>query len=109
MMAKGSRVAILVASLALGLMYVLPVWSIELEAPQYPEGLGMVIRINTIEGEKEHDLTNINRLNHYIGMQEIVPESIPELDLMPKIVAVLMVLGVLTAALESLTRPANDN
>lgn len=93
MMAKRSRVLILLASLALGLMYVLPVWTINLEAPQYPEGLGMVIQINTIEGKKQHDLTNINNLNHYIGMRRIVPESIPELKIMPVVVAVLMVLG----------------
>ena len=99
MMAKRSRILILVASLALGLMYVLPVWTIDLEAPQYPEGLGMVIQINTIEGKKRHDLANINNLNHYIGMKEIVPESIPELRIMPIVVAVLMVLGALTALL----------
>jgi copper chaperone NosL len=97
MMAKASRVAILVASLALGLMYVLPVWTIDLEAPQYPEGIGMVIKINTIEGKKEHDLRNINGLNHYIGMRAIVTESIPELKMMPKIVGVLMLLGCLVA------------
>ncbi len=97
MMAKRSRIAILVASLALGLMYVLPLWTIDLEAPQYPEGLGMVIQINTIEGQKEHDLKNINGLNHYIGMREIVPESIPELVWMPKIVAALMLFGGLVA------------
>jgi copper chaperone NosL len=99
MMANRSRVLILVASLALGLMYVLPVWTIKLEAPQYPEGLGMVIRINTIEGVKKHDLNNINNLNHYIGMQRIVPESIPELRIMPFIAGVLMLTGILTAAL----------
>jgi hypothetical protein len=97
MMAKRSRVLILLASLAMGLMYVLPVWTINLEAPQYPEGLGMVIQINTIEGKKRHDLDNINNLNHYIGMQRIVPESIPELKIMPVVVAVLMVLGGLVA------------
>ncbi len=97
MMAKRSRVFILLASLAMGLMYVLPVWTINLEAPQYPEGLGMVIQINTIEGKKEHDLNNINNLNHYIGMKRIIPESIPELTAMPVIVAVLMVLGGLVA------------
>ena len=48
MMTKGSRILVLVAALALGLVYVLPVWRISLEAPQYPEGLGMVIRLNTI-------------------------------------------------------------
>lgn len=97
MMARRSRIAILVASIALGLMYVLPVWTIDLEAPQYPEGLGMVIRINTIEGQKPHDLDNINNLNHYIGMRRIVPESIPELKMMPFIVGALMLLGGLVA------------
>ena len=90
MMAKRSRIAILVASIALGLLYVLPVWTIDLEAPQYPEGIGMVIRLNTIEGQKEHDLNNINGLNHYIGMQAIEPDSIPELRWMPIIAAVLI-------------------
>lgn len=99
MMANRSRALVLLASLALGLLYVLPVWTISLEAPQYPEGLGMVIRLNTIEGEKPHDLDNINNLNHYIGMKRIVPESIPELKLMPIIVAVLMITGVGVAAL----------
>lgn len=98
-MAKSSRVLILVASLALGLMYVLPLWSIQLEAPQYPEGLGMVIRVDAIEGQKEHDLSNINNLNHYIGMKRIVPESIPELKIMPVVVAVLMATGLLVAVL----------
>jgi len=98
-MSRRNRVLILVASLALGLMYALPVWTIKLEAPQYPEGLGMVIRINTIEGQKEHDLSNINNLNHYIGMQRIVPESIPELKIMPVIVAVLMLAGLAVSAL----------
>ncbi|MDX1495139.1 MAG: hypothetical protein R3253_13810, partial [Longimicrobiales bacterium] len=98
-LAKSSRILILVASLALGLTYLLPIWTIQLEAPQYPEGLGMVIRINTIEGQKQHDLNNINNLNHYIGMQRIVPESIPELKIMPVVVGLLMLTGVLVAAL----------
>lgn len=96
-MARGSRILILVASLALGLTYVLPIWTISLEAPQYPEGLGMVIRLNTVEGQKKHDLSNINNLNHYIGMQRIVPESIPELRIMPMVVAALMLTGFLVA------------
>jgi copper chaperone NosL len=98
MMSKGSRILVLVAALALGLVYVLPIWTIDLEAPQYPEGIGMVIRVNTIEGQKPQDLGNINNLNHYIGMKRIVPESIPELKVMPVIVGILMLLGVLAAA-----------
>jgi len=99
MMTKGSRILILVAALALGLVYVLPVWRITLQAPQYPEGLGMVIQINTIVGVKQHDLNNINNLNHYIGMKRIVPESIPEMKIMPMVVGVFIFLGLLTAAL----------
>jgi copper chaperone NosL len=99
MMTKGSRILVLVAALALGLVYVLPVWRITLEAPQYPEGLGMVIQIDDIVGVKPHDLANINNLNHYIGMKRIVPESIPELVFMPMILGGLILLGVLTAVL----------
>ena len=94
MMAKRSRIAILVASIAMALLYVLPVWTIDLEAPQYPEGIGLVIRLHTIEGQKEHDLKNINGLNHYIGMQAIEPDSIPELRLMPVIAALLILTGI---------------
>ncbi|NNL30073.1 MAG: hypothetical protein HKO77_03580 [Gemmatimonadetes bacterium] len=96
-MGRRSRILTLVASVALGLTYLLPIWTIDLEAPQYPEGLGMVIRLNTIEGQKPHDLSNINNLNHYIGMQRIVPESIPELRIMPFIVAFFIVSGLLVA------------
>jgi copper chaperone NosL len=59
----------------------------------------MVIRINTIVGVKQHDLNNINNLNHYIGMKRIVPESIPEMKIMPAVVGVFIFLGLLTAAL----------
>jgi hypothetical protein len=74
-----------------------PLWRIQLEAPQYPEGIGMRIWINTIAGEKPNDLNSINGLNHYIGMKPIVPDAIPELRVMPGVVAGLVVLGLLTA------------
>jgi copper chaperone NosL len=77
--------------------YALPLWSIALIAPQYPEGLGMLIGISSIGGFKEGDLQSINGLNHYIGMKAIVPESIPELKWMPVILAVLIVTGLVVA------------
>lgn len=97
MLSKGSRILIAVAALSLGLIYVLPLWTIDLEAPQYPEGLGMLIQVNTVEGQKPNDLNNINNLNHYIGMKRIEPDAIPELRIMPWIVA-LLILGGLAAA-----------
>ncbi len=99
MMTRPSRILVLVAALALVLVYALPVWRITLEAPQYPEGLGMLIRVNTIVGVKQHDLDNINNLNHYIGMKRIEPDAIPEMKVMPVVVGAFIVLGVLTAAL----------
>src|SRR5690606_41933910 len=39
-MSAGVRLAIAVASLALLAVFVAPLWRIDLEAPQYPEGLG---------------------------------------------------------------------
>ncbi len=98
-MTTRSRILLALASLLLLLAYVLPLWRISLEAPQYPGGLGMQIHIDNITGLNPHDLQNINGLNHYIGMQEIVPDSIPELDFMPWIFAALIGFGLLAAAL----------
>ena len=92
-----SRVMTLAAALLLGGLYVAPLWSIRLLAPQYPEGLGMLIRLNAIDGVKENDLHSINALNHYIGMRPIEASAIPELRYMPWIVAGLIVTGVLVA------------
>src|SRR6186997_2020024 len=73
---KTPRLLILVAAVLMIGVYVFPLWNVQLTAPQYPEGLGMHIRINTVEGATENDLDNINNLNHYIGMKRIEPESI---------------------------------
>jgi copper chaperone NosL len=94
---KRNRTVIAVAAIALTLLYFLPLWSIRLEAPQYPEGLGMRIWVNTITGVGPNDLQNINGLNHYIGMKTIEPESIPELAIMPWALGFLMILGLATA------------
>ena len=98
-MPKLSRILTAVAALLLLGLFIWPAWRISLQAPQYPEGLGMFIRINTIEGATEFDLTKINNLNHYIGMKPIVPEAIPELAYMPWIVAALVAGGLAVAAL----------
>lgn len=94
-----SRVLAVVASLLLAVLYVQPMWRIDLRAPQYPEGLGLRIWINQIRGAAPHQLESINGLNHYIGMAPIVPDQIPELRYMPYIVGGLIGLGLLVAAL----------
>ena len=92
-MTPKSRITLALASLLLLVMYVAPLWKITLEAPQYPEGLGLKIMLTDVQGQKPHDLNNINNLNHYIGMKRIEPDAIPELRVMPWIVAFLIVTG----------------
>src|SRR5215831_5885595 len=94
-----TRLTLAAVALALAVAYVAPLWHIGLDAPQYPEGIGMFVWIDTITGQKPNDLHSINGLNHYIGMKAIVPDSIPELKVMPWVVATLMVLGVAAAAI----------
>jgi copper chaperone NosL len=98
-MTSRARWLIVVAAALMATVYVLPLWRVELIAPQYPEGLGMLIRVNGVDGIKPNDLNSINNLNHYIGMKEIVPESIPELKYMPWILGVLIASALLVAAL----------
>ena len=97
-MSRRARILLTLASLLLAVAFIQPLWAVYLQAPQYPEGLGMLIRINDITGMKPNDLESINNLNHYIGMKRIVPASIPELRLMPFLVAGLMALGLAAAA-----------
>jgi hypothetical protein len=44
-----------------------PYWHMELEAPQYPDGLYVTAYVNYLEG----DVTEIDGLNHYIGMRPL--------------------------------------
>lgn len=85
------------AALSLLGLFLFPLWKITLEAPQFPDGLYMYIWINKISGSSEHILQNINILNHYIGMQPIEPDSIPELQYLPYIVTGMTALGLLFA------------
>jgi len=96
---RKSRLVLVLAALLLLPAFITPLWSIGLVAPQYPDGLGMHIYVNDVRGHDRHDLQNINILNHYIGMQAIVPEEIPELRIMPWVLAGLIVTGVLAGAL----------
>lgn len=87
----GVRAILALAALSLGATYFLPIWEIQLWAPQYPEGLNMKIWLNQITG----DFAIINGINHYIGMRAIKAEMFPEFTVMPWIVAVMIAVGLL--------------
>lgn len=56
-----------------------PIWRIELDAPQYPEGLMLQLHANKIGG----DVDIINGLNHYIGMATLHTENFFEFTVLP--------------------------
>src|SRR6185369_10307522 len=88
-----SRILAAFASGALIAVFFLPVWRIDLFAPQYPEGLSMYIWINNITGQVDV----INGLNHYIGMKHISVGMFPEFKFLPFVVAFFMLLGMAVA------------
>ncbi len=92
-----SKKLVFFSSVILILTYFFPIWRIDLQAPQYPEGLGLRIWLHEISGAKEYDLQNINGLNHYIGMKTINPDEIPELKLMPFIIGFMIAFGLFNA------------
>lgn len=74
-----SKVMLLLAGLLfIGSLFV-PMWRIELAAPQYPEGLVLQLHANKIAG----DVNIINGLNHYIGMATLHTENFFEFKVLP--------------------------
>jgi copper chaperone NosL len=94
-----SRLLTLLAAVLLVPVFSLPLWSIRIVAPQYNDGLGMFIGLRDIWGHTEHDIQNINILNHYIGMKPIVPAEVDVLQVMPLVLGFLIGAGLLVALL----------
>src|SRR5690554_6663100 len=94
------RWLMVIAILSLAFVFVL--WQILLEAPQFPGGLQMYIWVNKISGTDKYILQNVNIVNHYIGMKEIHPESIPELKYFPIIAYFMVGLGVVTVIINKI-------
>lgn len=88
-----SRILILLSAILLAVSIFLPIWRIDLDAPQYPEGLRMFIHANKVSG----DVEIINGLNHYIGMKTIHKEDFPEFIYLPYIIAAFALFALITA------------
>jgi len=91
---KKSKLLMIVGSLLLLGLFKFSLWNITLEAPQYPIPLGMDIHITKFTDTHEHDIKNINLMNHYVGMKYI-PETIPEFKIFPWAIGIMIALGVL--------------
>ncbi len=71
----------------------LPVWRMIMHAPQYPEGLNLVIYPNTIRG----DLDKVNTLNHYVGMHSIAPGDFKEFAYLPLALTLFGIMALMSA------------
>lgn len=73
---------LLLCSIALFAVIFLPIWRIELDAAQYPEGLVLNIYSYKLDGKVDV----INGLNHYIGMKTLHAEDFIEFTVLPYII-----------------------
>ncbi|WP_312136996.1 hypothetical protein [Sphingobacterium sp.] len=87
------RVLIGLCGVALVAVIFLPIWRIELDAAQYPEGLELQIYSNKLAGEVEI----INGLNHYIGMKTLHAADFIEFTVLPYIIAAFAALFLFVA------------
>jgi copper chaperone NosL len=83
------RISIFLVIGCVASLWFLPMWRIDLAAPQYPEGIFMEIWINDIKG----NVDVINGLNHYIGMKTIHKEDFKEFIYIPIALMVFCGLG----------------
>ena len=75
-------ITVAIASVLLLATLFVPLWKMELVAPQYPEGLVMKAygyKFAEDPGSYYDDIREINGLNHYIGMKPI--EEVTEMSL----------------------------
>ncbi|HSN59587.1 MAG TPA: hypothetical protein VLR49_01530, partial [Ferruginibacter sp.] len=83
-----SRALLVLCGLALIAVLFTPLWQIDLMAPQYPEGLILLIYANKLGG----NVDIINGLNHYIGMKTLHTDDFVEFKVLPGIIVFFSVL-----------------
>lgn len=89
-----NRIVFILCGLMLIAVMFVPMWRIDLDAPQYPEGLRLLIYHNNIGG----DVDIINGLNHYIGMKTIHASEFIEFQVLPYIISFFALLCIFVAA-----------
>jgi copper chaperone NosL len=95
-----SRIVLALLVIPLVLTFMAPLWRISMTAPQYPNGLYMDIYTHKVDGgHAGHDITEINELNHYIGMKPIDGAALTDLDWIPFALGLLALLTLRCAAI----------
>lgn len=88
-----SMVSICLSAVLLAVSISLPWWGMKFFAPQYPEGLDIIVYPYKLAGQIEI----VNGLNHYIGMKPFSEETFPELDYLPYLLGAMAVLTLIVA------------
>jgi hypothetical protein len=88
-----SSILIVVSAILIVTSLFFPWWQMIFFAPQYPEGLNIIVYPNKLEGQ----IDIVNGLNHYIGMDNFSEENFPELSYLAYLVGGLAVITLLTA------------
>lgn len=91
----GSSLMITLAAVLIVISLFFPYWRMVFVAPQYPEGLNIIVYPNKLEGE----IDIVNGLNHYIGMENFSEENFPELGYLIYIIIGLAAVTLITAIL----------
>ncbi len=86
-----TRILLFICGLGLLAVLFTPIWRIELQAPQYPEGLKLFIYANKLAG----DVNIINGLNHYIGMKSLHADDFAEFKILPAIIVFFSILFII--------------
>lgn len=76
------RILLILSGIALVLVNYFPIWRIQLSAPQYPEGLELLIYSDKLAG----NVDIINGLNHYIGMKTLHTSDFVEFAILPSLI-----------------------
>jgi len=89
----GPRAMVLCAALALIPAFTSPLHTMTMFAPQYREGLRLFIySYKLVGGNDGTDVREINVLNHYIGMRDLVSEDFGEFKWMPFVIGAFALL-----------------
>ncbi len=90
---RNSSALLVLAAILLSISVFVPIWRIDLDAPQYPEGLRLLIHANKLGG----NVDIINGLNHYIGMKTLHTGDFIEFTVLPYLIGFFALFSLVAA------------
>lgn len=92
-LSRNSSALLILAAILLAISIFVPIWRIDLDAPQYPEGLRLLIYADKLGG----NVDIINGLNHYIGMKTLHTEDFIEFTILPYLIGLFALFSLIAA------------